>query len=283
MRDDIAREFFKILNSVEFSSMSEAEKGRALEKFFKGNDIYNMNIDDLLMLIQRYKKLDFLDRNIFNRSYTYELDEIDDFADNDEDADDEEYNGYSDYRGETKKERIIRLVNASDWYGAMGIPRTERDLLVFTCAHSELLAEFSSDAEVCKALNKAMLKIRADKKPQAAQYVPPPQYKEPEEIRSDKKVIGRNDSCPCGSGLKYKYCCGKNISETKQATPDTKIKQAKSSPGKGIGHVIARIFTASPVRLLAVLLMIWTLMLLSDWVVAATRGCPIGVVYCRLH
>lgn len=23
--------------------------------------------------------------------------------------------------------------------------------------------------------------------------------------------IGRNDSCPCGSGKKYKKCCGKNI------------------------------------------------------------------------
>ncbi|MNC59100.1 hypothetical protein D3C75_1088860 [compost metagenome] len=22
--------------------------------------------------------------------------------------------------------------------------------------------------------------------------------------------IGRNDPCPCGSGLKYKKCCGKN-------------------------------------------------------------------------
>jgi len=26
-----------------------------------------------------------------------------------------------------------------------------------------------------------------------------------------KKKIGRNDPCPCGSGLKYKRCCGKNI------------------------------------------------------------------------
>lgn len=26
---------------------------------------------------------------------------------------------------------------------------------------------------------------------------------------STKKKIGRNDPCPCGSGLKYKYCCGK--------------------------------------------------------------------------
>ena len=27
-------------------------------------------------------------------------------------------------------------------------------------------------------------------------------------IRADKKV-GRNDPCPCGSGKKYKKCCGK--------------------------------------------------------------------------
>ena len=27
-------------------------------------------------------------------------------------------------------------------------------------------------------------------------------------VRSEKKV-GRNDPCPCGSGKKYKYCCGK--------------------------------------------------------------------------
>ena len=26
--------------------------------------------------------------------------------------------------------------------------------------------------------------------------------------RNVKKKIGRNDPCPCGSGLKYKYCCG---------------------------------------------------------------------------
>lgn len=37
-----------------------------------------------------------------------------------------------------------------------------------------------------------------------------PEYK-PEEMwdRIDKKV-GRNDLCPCGSGLKYKKCCGAN-------------------------------------------------------------------------
>ena len=37
-------------------------------------------------------------------------------------------------------------------------------------------------------------------------------YKEQKEsttIRKGKK-IGRNDPCPCGSGKKYKFCCGRN-------------------------------------------------------------------------
>ena len=29
-------------------------------------------------------------------------------------------------------------------------------------------------------------------------------------IRRKEKKVGRNDQCPCGSGKKYKYCCGKN-------------------------------------------------------------------------
>ena len=27
----------------------------------------------------------------------------------------------------------------------------------------------------------------------------------------NENKVGRNDSCPCGSGKKYKKCCGKNI------------------------------------------------------------------------
>ena len=28
-------------------------------------------------------------------------------------------------------------------------------------------------------------------------------------IKNQEKQVGRNDSCPCGSGKKYKNCCGK--------------------------------------------------------------------------
>ena len=29
-------------------------------------------------------------------------------------------------------------------------------------------------------------------------------------VKRTEKKIQRNDLCPCGSGLKYKKCCGKN-------------------------------------------------------------------------
>ena len=30
-------------------------------------------------------------------------------------------------------------------------------------------------------------------------------------IRRDEPKVGRNDACPCGSGKKYKKCCGANL------------------------------------------------------------------------
>jgi len=32
----------------------------------------------------------------------------------------------------------------------------------------------------------------------------------PEQVRRETPKIGRNDPCPCGSGKKYKKCCGKD-------------------------------------------------------------------------
>ena len=32
----------------------------------------------------------------------------------------------------------------------------------------------------------------------------------PEPIKNEEPKVGRNDPCPCGSGKKYKNCCGKN-------------------------------------------------------------------------
>jgi len=29
-------------------------------------------------------------------------------------------------------------------------------------------------------------------------------------VKNEEPKVGRNDPCPCGSGKKYKNCCGKN-------------------------------------------------------------------------
>ena len=35
------------------------------------------------------------------------------------------------------------------------------------------------------------------------------EYKSSRTVRRDTPKVGRNDPCPCGSGKKYKHCCGK--------------------------------------------------------------------------
>ena len=34
-----------------------------------------------------------------------------------------------------------------------------------------------------------------------------------EPAKRDSKKVGRNDPCPCGSGKKYKNCCGKDAND----------------------------------------------------------------------
>ncbi len=37
------------------------------------------------------------------------------------------------------------------------------------------------------------------------------EYKRSKTVRREKAKIGRNDPCPCGSGKKYKNCCGRAV------------------------------------------------------------------------
>lgn len=42
----------------------------------------------------------------------------------------------------------------------------------------------------------------------AQTQVPEREKRKPETVRRDAPKVGRNDPCPCGSGKKYKHCCG---------------------------------------------------------------------------
>ena len=44
--------------------------------------------------------------------------------------------------------------------------------------------------------------------PEGAQV--PERENKPETYRRDQPKVGRNDPCPCGSGKKYKNCCGRS-------------------------------------------------------------------------
>ena len=37
-----------------------------------------------------------------------------------------------------------------------------------------------------------------------------PQGQKPKTIKLEKPKVGRNEPCPCGSGKKYKKCCGRS-------------------------------------------------------------------------
>ncbi|MGD9901672.1 MAG: preprotein translocase subunit SecA [Spirochaetales bacterium] len=57
-------------------------------------------------------------------------------------------------------------------------------------------------------LNARVEKVNVERKPIAKNLVAGP-VKQKTLVNKDQKV-GRNDPCPCGSGKKYKNCCGKN-------------------------------------------------------------------------
>ena len=61
------------------------------------------------------------------------------------------------------------------------------------------------------ALAAAAAQAAASPQQQAPVGAPPPGMdipKAPQPIRRDAPKVGRNDPCPCGSGRKYKKCCG---------------------------------------------------------------------------
>jgi preprotein translocase subunit SecA len=47
--------------------------------------------------------------------------------------------------------------------------------------------------------------------PQVKRPVARPVATGPRQPQSGKRKVGRNDPCPCGSGKKYKHCCGRNL------------------------------------------------------------------------
>ncbi|MFN7684130.1 MAG: SEC-C metal-binding domain-containing protein, partial [Oligoflexia bacterium] len=53
------------------------------------------------------------------------------------------------------------------------------------------------------------------------------------QFKQEAKSVGRNEPCPCGSGSKYKRCCGKDAAPKlgKPADLQSKMAQLQQSGG----------------------------------------------------
>ena len=75
-------------------------------------------------------------------------------------------------------------------------------------------ADAANNAQMASPLAKAAARATASQKAvpaQAKQVEGAAQSNQTlEPVKRDKNKVGRNDPCPCGSGKKYKNCCGKN-------------------------------------------------------------------------
>ena len=70
----------------------------------------------------------------------------------------------------------------------------------------ELISTFIFSFIICFLITKKLIKKESSKNITMSHGDDTPQPKKP--VTKDKKP-GRNDLCPCGSGKKYKQCCGK--------------------------------------------------------------------------
>jgi preprotein translocase subunit SecA len=66
-------------------------------------------------------------------------------------------------------------------------------------------AEFSDDNDFTDEEAQSGASLDEDGMPMAPKIPPREQKREPV---TKEATVGRNDPCPCGSGKKYKKCCG---------------------------------------------------------------------------
>ena len=92
---------------------------------------------------------------------------------------------------------------SSEWHG-LEIIRTERGGAGDTDGVVEFRALYTANGEFCNHHELSKFVKEAD----GWKFADGELVKDMPEVREEPK-IGRNDLCPCGSGKKYKKCCGR--------------------------------------------------------------------------
>jgi len=76
---------------------------------------------------------------------------------------------------------------------------------------NEFLAEFKQDYLSKKIFSPTSVLYSSKTFSDLMGFIPSEEEMKAKQIREDNKNIGRNEPCPCGSGKKYKKCCGAMI------------------------------------------------------------------------
>jgi uncharacterized protein YecA (UPF0149 family) len=82
--------------------------------------------------------------------------------------------------------------------------KARRILEAWWASHDDELEEFRQRYHRVKEIARRSMPA-AEKRPRLELSPEPPEPPEPTPARA-----GRNDPCPCGSGKKFKHCCGSN-------------------------------------------------------------------------
>ena len=90
----------------------------------------------------------------------------------------------------------------SEWLG-LKILRTEQGGPTDSEGLVEFSARFKTDGKEQEHVETALFTREAGQWVYAGQAAPAGQT-----VRRETPKVGRNDPCPCGSGKKYKKCCG---------------------------------------------------------------------------
>ena len=105
-----------------------------------------------------------------------------------------------------------RYVDITSGVGA-GVRVPGRDLVgrifsVNVLIPADTVVEFTEAAEVAAFFGSFSEEYRREKARLARRAEQPVAWDAPQPATNPHRGVGRNDPCPCGSGKKYKKCCG---------------------------------------------------------------------------
>jgi len=106
-------------------------------------------------------------------------------------------------RGDWDEEGAIKWSKSSVWSG-LEIIQTEAGGPADNQGTVEFIASFSVGDKRLQHHELAVFEKVADR-----WYFKDGEMVKPKQVKREAPKIGRNDLCPCGSGKKYKKCCGR--------------------------------------------------------------------------